>query len=746
LVKRIRLAAALVVLCSALALAASGRPAGAGPGPGPGGITLLSQTPYVNGQGTFKMRLRVDTAGQPGDYVQVLILPRLVSRTEFQGAVSGKYDRLAIYQPTAPVAGLSRDPSGGVDIEIPFNVANPPAVSGSVLPQFPSWYLSPDSVYPLQLTLYNRNNQPVGNPLNTFVVYSRSQSSTGYSPLSVAVVLPVTAAAVIGRGGQVGRLPASESQRLSQLVGAVASESQVRVNLEVTPEVLDALAVGDSTDQATLSTLRRMVQSGQAEVFPATYVQQPIAAFLSAGLGTELDTQMAAGDATFLKYLGVTPSRNTWLTEGPLDGATVSAMTSRGATQLIAPDGDLTDIPPAVMTTIFGSTYAWGTQLSVAGAPDLGIYAADPSLTVDFNRSSSQVMAVNDLLAEIAMIQVELPGLPRGIVVMPPPGWMPSTAFVSTLLGGLAGDPTIQTVAASQLFDRTAQLMKPLTRNLAGTQPPRVDSSAFSPDTANQIQTARNQLTALASVIPGSQPIVSQLEHELLLSEAGNVPDNQRNAMVRSMSKAALDDLSRISLPDLSSITLTSTKGSIPLTILAPPSLHAQVQLVLKSQKLLFEGFVPPDGQCQVFDQTSEICTLNLVSRNTTLKVPVQSRSPGAFQLTVSLYSPNGAWLLAQNKDTVRSTAISNVGIVLIVVTLLSLAIWWVRDLRHGRRARQLVPSPIATDDETLTADPVVDAFFAQPPPELPDLRDLGGLEGVDDLNDAGDVSKRKSG
>jgi hypothetical protein len=164
------------------------------------------------------------------------------------------------------------------------------------------------------------------------------------------------------------------------------------------------------------------------------------------------------------------------------------------------------------------------------------------------------------------------------------------------------------------------------------------------------------------------------------------------------------------------------------------------VRLVLKSQKLLFESFVPPNGSCEVFNQTSESCTLNLVSRNTTLKVPVQSRSPGAFQLTVSLYSPNGAWLLAQNKDTVRSTAISNVGIILIVVTLLSLAIWWVRDLRHGRRARKLVPSPIATEDDN---DPVVDAFFAHPPPDLPDLRELGGVDDLDDLGDVGEIGDR---
>ena len=117
----------------------------------------------------------------------------------------------------------------------------------------------------------------------------------------------------------------------------------------------------------------------------------------------------------------------------------------------------------------------------------------------------------------------------------------------------------------------------------------------------------------------------------------------------------------------------------------------------------------------RVEDRTVEVCDLRLVSQNTTLKVPVQSRSPGVFPLTVTLETPGGAFVITSNNDTVRSTAVSEVGLVLIIVALLSLAIWWMRDLRHGRRARRLVPAPVEDDGETRTSDPVVDAFFLPP-------------------------------
>jgi hypothetical protein len=67
---------------------------------------------------------------------------------------------------------------------------------------------------------------------------------------------------------------------------------------------------------------------------------------------------------------------------------------------------------------------------------------------------------------------------------------------------------------------------------------------------------------------------------------------------------------------------------------------------------------------------------------------------------------------------------VSGVGVILIVVAIASLALWWIRDLRHGRRARQLVPAPA---DET--EDP-----GAAGPPDWPDGQGGQGVPGDDDL------------
>ena len=192
-----------------------------------------------------------------------------------------------------------------------------------------------------------------------------------------------------------------------------------------------------------------------------------------------------------------------------------------------------------------------------------------------------------------------------------------------------------------------------------------------------------------------------ELEKRLFVAESTGIDEVQRQQLLGSIAAASDAVTRQIVLPGSSSITLTSTRSSIPVTILSAPALRAHVRLTLLSQRLIFQPFTPPNGTCQVTTPSSEICQLVLVNENTTLKVPVQTRASGIFPLEVGLYSFDGSLMLASDQDTIRSTAVSGVGIILISLAILSLAIWWIRDLRRGRRARSLVPSPV---DENLPA------------------------------------------
>jgi hypothetical protein len=229
------------------------------------------------------------------------------------------------------------------------------------------------------------------------------------------------------------------------------------------------------------------------------------------------------------------------------------------------------------------------------------------------------------------------------------------------------------------------------------------------------ILSARRGLASMAAVLPDEAQRTATLGTDLLIAESSELSDAQRHSLLTRVEGAITRVGNLITLPRSSSITLTSTRGQIPLTVLMAPAMHARVQLRLSSERLIFQSFSPSNGTCQEPTPTSEVCDLTLTAQNTTLKVPVETRSSGVFPVDVSLWAPGGVQLIAHDRDTVRSTAVSGVGVILIVVAILSLAVWWARDLRHGRRARQLVP-PAEEESESDSGASSADSHAAANP------------------------------
>jgi hypothetical protein len=367
----------------------------------------------------------------------------------------------------------------------------------------------------------------------------------------------------------------------------------------------------------------------------------------------------------------------------------VAALLDRGMTGLILPDPDMSALPASSTYT----TFAVSTTLGFPGAQGLTVMAADQGITQDFARSEPPVLAANQLLSELAMIQLETPGLLRGVVVAPPSGWTTSGAFYSTVLAGLDKNPLLSAVTATGLLSQIPH--SGISRSLTDGDPDAGAESALATD-ATDIHVARSELLGIAEITPRAAAEVAGLEQRLFVAESTGVTEMQRQLLLASIGTVSTAVTRQIVLPGSSSITLTSTRASIPVTILSAPSLRARVRLTLDSQRLIFQNYQPPHGTCTLTSPSSEVCTLTLVNENTTLAVPVQTRASGVFPLDVSLYSGDGSLLLAHDQDTIRSTAVSGVGIALISLTVVSLAIWWIRDLRRGRRARSLVPSPLA--------------------------------------------------
>ncbi len=717
-------------------------------------LTVLGQSAWVSDRHDYHLRLEVAVGTPSDDQIQVVVYNRLTTRTGFDEAMSGQIHGYATYSLRVPVSALPRDPAGGFDVDIPVNGAS----TGRV----PSFYTSAGSaVFPVQVALVDGSGDAQGNPVSTFLVYGEPPSVSGLPKLSVSLVLPIRAAPPVAEDGRIGALRASQSAQLAGLVDTLAAHPGIKLTLVITPETLEALDSSSASDldRSTLASIVGLVHDGNVEVVPGTYANVPLQGWDAAGLSGELHDQLATGSSVLAALLGTSPSPASWVIDGSLDTAALQTLQGRGARQFILPDAALSALPAVAQET----TFALPTQLAGAGGPAV-VYGADSGLTADFSNSGGPALAASQLLAEMAMIQLETPGNTRGVAVLPPPGWSANATFVETLLAGLQQHPLLNPVTESGLF--SAVPVFPLPRSLLGHPnanpgqpggqgtlgPAGLSGSATSasgatalgsagagpattapggtggirtteagqsaqasqtagPGSTRSVTTvasgvtgdigaelgsdgpailaARRGLAGMVAVLPEEATRAAALSKELLTAESTDLTENQRQGLLTQIQAAITKVTSLITLPRSSSITLTSTKGAIPLTVLSTSAVHARVELRLSSERLIFQGFTPPNGRCRVPTSTSEVCDLTLTTHNTTLKVPVETRTSGVFPVEVSVWTPDGSQLIAQARDTVRSTAVSGVGVVLILLALISLGVWWIRDLRHGRRARR---------------------------------------------------------
>jgi hypothetical protein len=97
----------------------------------------------------------------------------------------------------------------------------------------------------------------------------------------------------------------------------------------------------------------------------------------------------------------------------------------------------------------------------------------------------------------------------------------------------------------------------------------------------------------------------------------------------------------------------------------------------------------------------------------TTLELSVEARASGAFPVDVRVSSPDDVITLSEARVTVRSTAVSGLGIVLSVLAALFLLIWWARHFRSVRRANRLVSTkhPAAQQRARQAQDQYIDGI-----------------------------------
>jgi hypothetical protein len=651
-------------------------PSGAvgGTGPAPVRLWLASQSAWVAPDGPFDLALRIDQAPAGGQVrVEVHDNVAVQGRIAFDRTIRGEaLGPVVAAVPDLPLDALGRTTGGDYAASFPTTSAGPAPAFG--------FRLESDGVYPVAVTLLDARGEQRAR-LVTHLVRLPASTPTAAAPsrLAVALVVPLRAAPAFQPDGAVAFAP-GDRERLVSTIEVLAERQRVPLTLQPSPESIDALrSTGDGAD--VLANLAGAL--GGRQVLGATYVPIDLGAFAqadaTAAADEELARQLDSGRVVLSELLGTRPDYRTLVADPSVSSEVLRRFRAAGVDHVVVPERLLAPVPGSG-----GQPVAERFDVVTDGLLPIPGAAADESISARLVQTDDPVLNAHLLLADLAMIRYFAPSLARGVTVIVPDDALATEATMSTLLDALdqrspspAGEAIVAPVTLDGLFSVTDELVGP-----GGEREYLSPPQGSVDDLLRDVAATREVIGPFASMVEGGPGIneVILLDRQVLVAEATGTSPERREQFLAHVGLVISEQVDQIVTPEVQNLTLTSRSGRIRILIENRLAYPVQVEVALDSAKLDF-----PEGEAQRVTLPPQ--------SSTPVEIAVEARASGAFPLDIAVRSPDGRRQLADMRFTVRSTAISGVGLVLSVGAGLFLLIWWARHFRSTRRDHRLVSS-----------------------------------------------------
>lgn len=668
--------AAVVVLATFLALQLPGEPgsaAGAGEATrAAASLTLVEQTPWVAPDGVFRARLRV--TAPVGATISANLHSRVRDRDDYGDTLLGDVGPLFNPGPTVELSGAPPSPDehrpgwqftinsdGTVDLAVAVRAGSPVDEGRALLPEA--------GVYPLVVHVDDAEGERVSDLVLHLVRLPEPDEVE--RELDVAVVVPLGAPLALQPDGQLD-LPPEVLGRLDEVVERLGAHPDVPLSIVPSPETVDALSRSDDPAAAALLEELRTVLPGR-QVVAGPYVDLDLTAWIDAGLDDALADWFTRGADHLAADLATRPDSRTWIADQTITPAALTALRQLGVDQVVLPEPMLgpldEDVFPHTLTQTFDVINSEGNRQRALMA-DLGLASR-------IGATGDPVLDAHRLLTDLAVLHFEDPEGAQGVtVVLRGAGQDP--AFLDALLGGLETSTIVDPATLNAVFARTtpASIDGPdeegpvLVRGFA----PQPSPSLGTYPTA--LRDAQRQVAGFRSMRGMEQPLPYPLEELELVSGATGLELAQRLDYLDALHGRIDGAIGSIHV-EQQAVTLTDREGVLPVSVRNDLGEPISVRVRAESDRLEF-----PDGAEVVREIAPGVATV---------EIPVEARASGAFPVDVRVSSPDDVLTLSEGRVTVRSTAVSGLGVVLAAVAALFLAVWWARHFRSVRRANRLV-------------------------------------------------------
>ena len=670
---------------------------GGGPASDPP-LTLTAQSGWVAPNSTFKITLRAGTMAADAH-----ILVRLYSRvtTSTRLAQTGNGEGLGGPIQTPVLVPVNQVQRSGDALELSF-----PIVSTGDPPPY-GFHIGTAGVYPMSFGVVGADGNETGRIVTHLI--RLPTDDTNQSPLAVALVVPIHTPVSHDPTGA-STLDADTVAGFQGLIGELTRQSSVPLSLRPTPETIDALAERDrSTGAAPLVEALAKASGAGRQVINNTYVNVDRGAWVSQGLSANLDSQFEAGALALTSQLGTALDRRTLIVDPTTTPAVVSEQIGRTTATALVPSDLVSPLEgrgnDATLTQTFDLASSSGDRVPAV--------AVDSRLSRRLTEGDNPSFAAHEVLAELALLSLDqsryqpcilaggdATGCSRGLALELPSSAGAAAPAAAVLLDAFAdrdgtggsttvvpGAPLASAVTVNDLFAivdrasasfRTRSTGAVLVRELVDTTPAALGNYPA------DLRSTTNAVGGFRSMILPNEPkgtdIATSLDVVVLCSGAVDFDEATRSTYLDGANSTVQAQLASITTPGQVVVTLTSSQARVPLSINNALDYPVTVALRLSSAKLEF-----PEGSTQLVELAA--------GQPTRVEIPVQTRASGSFPLEVTVWTPDGATSIAATRFTIRSTAVSGVGLALTITAGLFLVLWWARHFRNARRDKRLVAS-----------------------------------------------------
>jgi hypothetical protein len=664
--------ALLVVLVSAGAFGSGVALAQESSEPAERTLELVSQTSWVGETGVFQVT--VSTEGLPADAeLWGRLYNRVTSRDELDETARGEGLGGKLFDVSAkPLAELALPGSGQATITVPVALepSDDPALA----------WLPTVGVMPFVVHAVDAEGEEIASVVTHMIRLAAPEpTSTSATALSVGVAVPLSAHTTLDAEGAPTLDPVA-AERLEGTIGATVSHAGVPLALFPSAESLHQLAAGSPTGAAAVDRLR---PSSTRTVLAGPYAPIDTGAWTAADLDTQVDEQYAAGATTVRELLGDEPDGRIAVLDRTVSPEALSRILALGAESLVVPSGQLEPLSGSAADAVFAQRFLLDTGLEV----DPPAVLADDPTAARLRPGGDPVLSGHLALAELAVLQLEQGSGTHGVAVVVPDDVDPSA--LTTFLAGLAdtggatsgslGRPLVEPTSLAGLVEgiddattSTSGRRTTMTRGYVADAPADLGSYP------EQLRDAGHAYEGLRTLVPTNPEVAAPVGQLVLASGSRHLDESGRESVLDAAATATSAITDEIVVAPQQVVTLTSSSGQVPLNLENRLSVPATVRIVMRSAKLDF-----PEG--------SVIERVLAPNTTTPVSLQVETRASGAFPLEVTITSADGAVPVTATEYTVRSTAISGIGLALSIGAGLFLLVWWARHFRTARRARQLV-------------------------------------------------------